>query len=203
MRVFAFIQTPFCRWGYGIAVPPTLSAKFERSSLAVYRPTKPHEQSLCRAVAKYFNVKHLLKWSKHCPPCRHCSVRQIRPPRRKLTILACSSSRGVMSLEVIRQVRAEAFLTKFQQTPVAWEVSDKLLSAADVPMMEYRFFGAQTMRTKVQFDFYELPVESYGALRDSMLNHIDRFRAAEHQPIHTQLAIALADLAIQMDNAWS
>ncbi|CAE7230848.1 TNPO3 [Symbiodinium natans] len=58
------------------------------------------------------------------------------------------------------------------------------------------------MRTKVQFDFYELPVESYGALRDSMLNHIDRFRAAEHQPIHTQLAIALADLAIQMDNAW-
>jgi len=97
---------------------------------------------------------------------------------------------------------ADAFLTKFQQTPVAWEVSDKLLSAADVPMMEYRFFGAQTMRTKVQFDFYELPVESYGALRDSMLNHIDRFRAAEHQPIHTQLAIALADLAIQMDNAW-
>ena len=30
------------------------------------------------------------------------------------------------------------------------------------------------MRTKVQFDFYELPVESYAALRDSMLNHIDR-----------------------------
>ena len=47
MRVFAFIQTPFCRWGYGIAVPPTLSAKFARSSLAVYRPTKPHEQLNC------------------------------------------------------------------------------------------------------------------------------------------------------------
>ena len=26
-----------------------------------------------------------------------------------------------------------------------------------------------------------------------------RFRAAEHQPIHTMLAIGLADLAIQMD----
>lgn len=34
--------------------------------------------------------------------------------------------------------------------------------------------AAQTIRTKVQFDFYELPADSYGSLRDSMLNHIDR-----------------------------
>ncbi|CAJ1413575.1 unnamed protein product, partial [Effrenium voratum] len=68
--------------------------------------------------------------------------------------------------------------------------------------MQFRFFAAQTMRTKVQFDFYELPADSYTSLRDSMLTHINRFRAAEHAPIHTMLAIALADLAIQMDHAW-
>ncbi|CAL1144993.1 unnamed protein product [Cladocopium goreaui] len=97
--------------------------------------------------------------------------------------------------------QADEWLTKFQQTPAAWQVSDQLLSSSDAPM-QFRFFAAQTIRTKVQFDFYELPADSYGSLRDSMLNHIDRFRANEHQPIHTMLAIALADLAIQMDHAW-
>lgn len=97
--------------------------------------------------------------------------------------------------------QADEWLTKFQQTPAAWQVSDQILSHADTPV-QFRFFAAQTMRTKVQFDFYELPVESYGSLRDSLLNHIDRFRAPECQPIHTMLAIALADLAIQMDSAW-
>mmetsp|Transcript_88253 Transcript_88253/g.263153 ORF Transcript_88253/g.263153 Transcript_88253/m.263153 type:complete len:960 (-) Transcript_88253:318-3197(-) len=96
---------------------------------------------------------------------------------------------------------ANEWLTKFQQTPAAWQVSDQILSQADMPV-QFRFFAAQTMRTKVQFDFYELPSESYGSLRDSLLNHIDRFRAPECQPIHTMLAIALADLAIQMDAAW-
>ncbi|CAE8742581.1 unnamed protein product, partial [Polarella glacialis] len=96
---------------------------------------------------------------------------------------------------------ADDWLTKFQQTPAAWQVVDSLLSSGDAPM-QFRFFAAQTMRTKVQFDFYELPAESYGSLRDSLLGHIDRFRAAEFQPIHTMLAIALADLAIQMDHAW-
>mmetsp|Transcript_6114 Transcript_6114/g.6580 ORF Transcript_6114/g.6580 Transcript_6114/m.6580 type:complete len:138 (+) Transcript_6114:95-508(+) len=96
---------------------------------------------------------------------------------------------------------ANEWLTKFQQTPAAWQVADQILSQSDTPV-QFRFFAAQTMRTKVQFDFYELPAESYGSLRDSLLSHIDRFRAPECQPIHTMLAIALADLAIQMDTAW-
>lgn len=35
-----------------------------------------------------------------------------------------------------------------------------------------------------------------------MLVHIGRFRAPEHQPIHTMLAITIADLVIQMGAAW-
>jgi transportin-3 len=97
--------------------------------------------------------------------------------------------------------QADDWLIRFQQTPAAWQVADQLLSQNDAPM-QFRFFAAQTMRTKVQFDFYELPADSYLSLRNSLLGHIDRFRSPEHQPIHTMLAIAVADLAIQMDQAW-
>jgi len=97
--------------------------------------------------------------------------------------------------------QADDWLTQFQQTPLAWQVSDQILSNNDT-LTQFRFFAAQTMRTKVQFDFYELPAESYGSLRDSLLNHIDRFRAADCHAIHTMLAITIADLAIQMDSAW-
>lgn len=99
------------------------------------------------------------------------------------------------------QKQADTWLVQFQQTPVAWQVCDQLLSHSEVPV-QFRFFAAQTMRTKVQFDFYELPADSYSNLRDTLLNHVDKFRAPEFQAIHTQLALAVADLAIQMDNAW-
>lgn len=98
--------------------------------------------------------------------------------------------------------QADDWLTSFQQTPLAWQVADQLLTRPDMPM-QFRFFAAQTMRTKVQFDFYELPGDAYGSLRDSLLGHIERFAGnAESQPIHTMLAITLADLAIQMDDTW-
>ncbi|CAE8627237.1 unnamed protein product, partial [Polarella glacialis] len=79
---------------------------------------------------------------------------------------------------------ADDWLTKFQQTPAAWQVVDSLLSSGDAPM-QFRFFAAQTMRTKVQFDFYELPAESYGSLRDSLLGHIDRC-GARHDLQHAK-----------------
>jgi transportin-3 len=97
--------------------------------------------------------------------------------------------------------QADQWLTQFQQTPAAWQVCDQILSHAETPV-QFKFFAAQTMRTKVQFDFYELPAESYASLRDTLLNHVDKFRAPECQAIHTQLALAVADLAIQMDSAW-
>ena len=42
------------------------------------------------------------------------------------------------------------------------------------------------MRTKVQFDFYELPAESYINLRDSMIGHIDRYRASASSLVEKQ-----------------
>eukprot|EP00928_Gymnodinium_smaydae_P009867 TRINITY_DN13693_c0_g1_i1.p1 TRINITY_DN13693_c0_g1~~TRINITY_DN13693_c0_g1_i1.p1 ORF type:complete len:950 (+),score=239.04 TRINITY_DN13693_c0_g1_i1:119-2968(+) len=98
--------------------------------------------------------------------------------------------------------QADDWLTQFQQTPVAWTVSDQVLTRPETPS-QFKFFAAQTMRTKVQFDFHELPAESYCSLRDSIVNHIERFSGSpESQPIHTMLAVTLADLVVQMDAAW-
>lgn len=97
--------------------------------------------------------------------------------------------------------QADDWLVQWQQTAPAWQISDQILSQENAPI-PYTFFAAQTMRTKIQFDFNELPAESYSSLRDSLIRHIFKFRDPQHQPIHTQLAIAVADLAIQMDSAW-
>lgn len=98
--------------------------------------------------------------------------------------------------------QADDWLTQFQQTPLAWQVGDQMLTSPETPA-DFRCFAAQTMRTKVQFDFYELPVESYGSLRDSLLSHLERFAGSpENHATHTVLAVTLADLVIQMDSAW-
>lgn len=99
--------------------------------------------------------------------------------------------------------QANDWLTSFQQSQVAWSVCDQLLNHGEAPTAA-RIFAAQTMRSKVQFDFYELPVDSYANLRNSLLSHIDKFGdgTSENLPTHTMLAIAIADLAIQMDDAW-
>lgn len=96
---------------------------------------------------------------------------------------------------------ANDWLIAFQQTPDAWQVADAILRNNEQPT-EHRFFAAQTLRTKVQFDIYSLPAEHHGSLRDSLLHHIEVFRGPEHQSISTQLAVTIADLAIQMDAAW-
>lgn len=96
---------------------------------------------------------------------------------------------------------ANDWLIQFQQTAEAWQVADAILRNAEQPT-EHRFFAAQTLRTKVQFDIYSLPTEHHGSLRDSLLHHIETFRGSEHQSIATQLAVTISDLAIQMDDAW-
>eukprot|EP00929_Paragymnodinium_shiwhaense_P119500 TRINITY_DN91410_c0_g1_i1.p1 TRINITY_DN91410_c0_g1~~TRINITY_DN91410_c0_g1_i1.p1 ORF type:complete len:963 (+),score=250.38 TRINITY_DN91410_c0_g1_i1:149-3037(+) len=98
--------------------------------------------------------------------------------------------------------QANDWLVQFQQTPQAWQVADQLLQRPETPP-DYRVFAAQTMRSKVQFDFDELPVESYGGLRDSLLGHVERFQgSAPDHATHTALSVTIADLAIQMDAAW-
>uniref|UniRef100_T1JH21 Transportin-3 n=1 Tax=Strigamia maritima TaxID=126957 RepID=T1JH21_STRMM len=96
--------------------------------------------------------------------------------------------------------KASAWLDKLQQSVIAWKISDELLQQnIDI---ESSYFAAQTMRTKIQFSFHELPGESHHQLRDSLLQHITRIITDENNSIIlTQLCLALADFALQM-TSW-
>ncbi|XP_077325623.1 transportin-3 isoform X3 [Lithobates pipiens] len=91
--------------------------------------------------------------------------------------------------------RASLWLGELQRSVYAWEISDQLLQIhQDV---ESCYFAAQTMKMKIQTSFYELPADSHSSLRDSLLSHIQNLK--DMSPvIVTQLALAIADLALQM-----
>lgn len=102
----------------------------------------------------------------------------------------------------------------------AWEVSDQLLQLQrDV---ESCYFAAQTMKMKIQTSFFELPPETHAALRDSLLSHVQNLKelspvivtqvrlpllllllppGGAHPLLLPQLALAIADLALQM-SSW-
>ncbi|TWW64393.1 Transportin-3 Importin-12 [Takifugu flavidus] len=91
--------------------------------------------------------------------------------------------------------RASVWLGELQRSMYAWEVSDQLLQLKQD--VESCYFAAQTMKMKIQTSFYELPPETHNALRDSLLTHIQNLK--DLSPIIvTQLALAIADLALQM-----
>lgn len=53
--------------------------------------------------------------------------------------------------------------------------------------VESCYFAAQTMRTKVQMYFHELPAESHGSLRDSIMEHINQVTEQTNVVIVTQV----------------
>ena len=97
---------------------------------------------------------------------------------------------------------AAAWLEDFQGTREAWTVSDSLLSQpvhATIGAGPH-VFAAQTMRTKIQFDWGELPPESHAGLRSSLIAHLVRFGNGP-QPVLTQLCLSIGALALHME-AW-
>ncbi|XP_035206392.1 transportin-3-like, partial [Stegodyphus dumicola] len=92
--------------------------------------------------------------------------------------------------------KASRYLGDLQRSVYAWKIADELLLQRGD--LESCYFAAQTMRTKIQFSFHELPVESHSSLRDSLLNHISHVTSETSPVILTQLCLALADLALQM-----
>ncbi|XP_044285287.1 transportin-3 [Varanus komodoensis] len=107
--------------------------------------------------------------------------------------------RGVQALypgpEPGGKERASLWLGELQRSVHAWEISDQLLQIRQD--VESCYFAAQTMKMKIQTSFYELPTDSHVSLRDSLLSHIQNLK--DMSPvIVTQLALAIADLALQM-----
>lgn len=99
---------------------------------------------------------------------------------------------------------ATAFLETFQKSPDAWPIVHQLLADPSQPL-EYRMFAAQTLRSKTTYDLLQLPRESVGQLKDSVLLLLTHGGAGDRL-IRTQLSLALCQLALQYlewDNAMA
>lgn len=53
--------------------------------------------------------------------------------------------------------------------------------------IESCYFAAQTMRTKIQLSFHELPQEAHTSLRDSLMEHISQINEHTNSAIVTQV----------------
>lgn len=95
--------------------------------------------------------------------------------------------------------KASLWLGELQKSVYAWKISDEILHRSNE--LEWCYFAAQTMRTKIQLSFHELPSESHISLRDSLMEHISRVTENTNSVIVTQLCVALGDLALQM-SSW-
>ena len=98
-------------------------------------------------------------------------------------------------------MEANAWLERFQSTTDAWQVADQLLQhgAQAGEGAGALVFAAQTMRSKIQYDWAELPAESHVSLRSSLLAHVVRYGVGP-QPVLTQLCLAIATLALHMES---
>lgn len=92
--------------------------------------------------------------------------------------------------------KASSWLGTLQSSVYAWKIADEMLQQKRD--LESCYFAAQTMRTKIQMSFHELPSEAHNSLRDSLMEHISQVNDATNTVIVTQLCLALADLALQM-----
>jgi len=98
---------------------------------------------------------------------------------------------------------ADRYLTSFQTTAVSWMVCDRLLQEADDPtntaiQQQRRFFAAQTLHKKCCTDMHELPAHSLTSLRDSLLQHLQRYSQSSTAALTTRLAMCVSALAVHM-----
>ncbi|PRQ16051.1 hypothetical protein RchiOBHm_Chr7g0180041 [Rosa chinensis] len=94
------------------------------------------------------------------------------------------------------RMQADRFLQDFQRTLDAWQVADNLLHDA-TSNRETLIFCSQTLRSKVQRDFEELPSEAFRPLRDSLNNLLREFHKGPPK-VRTQISIAVAALAVHV-----
>lgn len=101
---------------------------------------------------------------------------------------------------------ADRYLTSFQSSEVSWMVCDRLLQENHAPsnpqeaiqQQQRRFFAAQTLHTKCRTDAYQIPPTSLPSLRDSLLNHLNRYTIVGDVALTNRLAMCISALAVQM-----
>ncbi|CAN0903229.1 Transportin MOS14 [Linum grandiflorum] len=104
------------------------------------------------------------------------------------------------------RMEADRWLQSFQRTLDAWQVnllSEMFLQVADnllhdaASNLETLIFCSQTLRSKVQRDFEELPSEAFRPLQTSLNTLVKKFHRGPPK-VRTQISIAVAALAVQV-----
>ncbi|KAL6883266.1 hypothetical protein ACP4OV_010680 [Aristida adscensionis] len=91
---------------------------------------------------------------------------------------------------------ADRWLQEFQHTLDAWQVADSLLHD-ESSNLETLIFCSQTLRSKVQRDFEELPSEAFRPLQASLYELLKKFNKGPPK-VRTQICIAIAALAVHV-----
>jgi hypothetical protein len=80
--------------------------------------------------------------------------------------------------------------------PFAWSLCDQILHGSF--SREVYYFAANTIHSKVQHSFLELPKEAREDFKASLFAHLQRF-GADMPEVFVQLSVAVADTALYMD----
>ncbi|KAK9116972.1 hypothetical protein Sjap_015919 [Stephania japonica] len=94
------------------------------------------------------------------------------------------------------RTQADRWLQDFQRTIDAWQVADNLLHDTN-SNLETLMFCSQTLRSKVQRDFEELPSEAFRPLRDSLNTLLKKLHNGP-SIVRTQISVAVAALAVHV-----
>lgn len=99
-----------------------------------------------------------------------------------------------------QRAEADRWLQHFQQRNEAWEVSISLLGNASLSP-EILFFAANTLHTKIQYDFFDLPQENQAGLREAISGHLMRWGLTPgvSKALTKRLCLCAASLAVQMN----
>eukprot|EP00922_Rhytidocystis_sp_ex-Travisia-forbesii_P038553 GHVS01057408.1.p1 GENE.GHVS01057408.1~~GHVS01057408.1.p1 ORF type:complete len:1124 (+),score=185.36 GHVS01057408.1:170-3541(+) len=113
---------------------------------------------------------------------------------KALDALCCSTDRE-------QQHAADKWLREWQKSSQTWQVATAILSEQPTQTEEVCCFAAQTLRSKIMYDFVELPSEYHETLGTSLIAFVKKF----HQSLRvmTMLSLALADLSIQTAKTWA
>ncbi|KAG7920036.1 hypothetical protein KL927_000716 [Ogataea polymorpha] len=91
--------------------------------------------------------------------------------------------------------QANEYLLAFQRSEQAWQTAFDIL-AQPSSSVQASVFAAQTLRSKVQYDFAQLPHDQLSALKNSLLQLMVAYTGKQRLVI-TQLCITLANFALQ------
>jgi transportin-3 len=91
---------------------------------------------------------------------------------------------------------ASHWLEEWQSSPEAWTITAQLLHS-DAIGMEAQYFCSNTLRSKLERDFEELPPEAIPQLKQSLVQLLLKFSHGP-PPVRTQLCLAMAALVAHL-----